>query len=408
MTESKNQPHQIAINILKALEEAGFVGLFVGGSPRDEEIVKQHPKLKLDINDYDLATNASPDEIEQVLKPIAKSIDLIGKQFGVIMADNTEVATFREEVYEIQGKPKTHPAKDFFTDSSRRDFTINAMGKNRKGELLDYHGGLDDIKHKLIRFVGEPIQRIKEDISRILRGVELGSRFGFTIEENSKKTIIEQAHQIVKVPKELQGKIMKKSVEKGRFPFFLDYAIDTNTFSHLFPSVEQGEKLNRAIKQMKSLNENEQTNWFFLFSVLLQHQNPEKAYEIMSSFRFGKELSILISTTVRSIQKEHETVEKEVRELSNVFKNKQELKDFVHQYLRLKEVLGYEVNQNVYLDHLCSTIFYSHELPVNGNDLILLGIPKGKIMGEVIHELIIQNKKVKEEAIQYIKEKHLS
>lgn len=165
---------KILDTILKRIEEAGFEGYFVGGSVRDE-ILGIVPK------DVDITTSAKPDEI---LKLFSDFDTLnIGKKYGTItllyQGEKIEVTTFRRD---LSYEDYRHPRGVDFTDSlkedlKRRDFTVNAMAKNRQGQIFDPFGGREDLKNRQLKMIGNPQDRIQEDALRILRGFRFASRF---------------------------------------------------------------------------------------------------------------------------------------------------------------------------------------------------------------------------------------
>lgn len=192
-----------AIKIVKAFQKSGFEAYFAGGSVRDL-------LMGNDPTDYDIATSATPDEIEKVVDEIhleSKTIP-IGKQFGVILGIvngyNFEIATFRSDSSYSDGR---RPDAVLFTsakeDAYRRDFTINGMFYDPvKKEVLDFVKGQDDIKNKKIRFIGEAHERIKEDHLRILRAVRFKNNFEFEYGARTKKAIEELHHLIGNISKE--------------------------------------------------------------------------------------------------------------------------------------------------------------------------------------------------------------
>ena len=192
-----------AIKIVKAFQKAGFEAYFAGGSVRDL-LMGNDPK------DYDIATNAKPDEIEKIVDAIhleSKTVP-IGKEFGVILGivhgHPFEIATFRSDSSYSDGR---HPDAVLFTsakeDAYRRDFTINGMFYDPiKKEVLDFVKGQDDIKNKKIRFIGEAHERIKEDHLRILRAVRFRNNFGFEYGSRTKKALSELHHLINSISKE--------------------------------------------------------------------------------------------------------------------------------------------------------------------------------------------------------------
>lgn len=172
-------------NIAKILEDKGYKAYLVGGCVRDYILGRK-------INDVDITTDATPDQIQEVYKDYRK-IDF-GKKFGTIKIlyddEEFEITTFRiEDDY----KDNRHPSsvkfsKDIDDDLKRRDFTINAMTLRNK-KIYDPFNGKADIDKKIIRAVGNPEERIKEDALRMLRAVRFSIQLGFDIEEELKIAI---------------------------------------------------------------------------------------------------------------------------------------------------------------------------------------------------------------------------
>jgi len=218
-----------ATKLVEILNKAGFTAFFAGGYVRDKI-------MKRSANDIDIATNATPKEIKKVLdKNKIKHIE-IGEQFGVIAAVYAprlssgqkseksqifEIATFRED-HGIDDS--RHPKKVKLNvkpeeDAKRRDFTINGMFmeiSNSKsqisnkfqitnfkwGKVLDCVNGTKDIKNKIIRFIGNPDERIKEDALRMIRGARFSAQLGFDIEKKSFEAIKKNKDLIKKVSAE--------------------------------------------------------------------------------------------------------------------------------------------------------------------------------------------------------------
>lgn len=163
--------------VLARLEKNGFKSYLVGGFVRD--MLMARPS-----SDIDISTRAKPQEIEEVFKDF-KTID-VGKFFGTIRVltgdEEFEITTFRRDSsYEDKRRPAGVVFADTIEDDlKRRDFTINAMAL-RKGELIDPFGGQDDLEKKILRAVGNPIERISEDYLRALRAVRFAANLGFSI-----------------------------------------------------------------------------------------------------------------------------------------------------------------------------------------------------------------------------------
>ncbi len=204
--------------ILDILNKNGE-GYIVGGSVRDI-LLGVPPK------DYDFTTNIAYSTLKELFKDYNPKE--IGKHFGILMikinGTHYEIAKFRKDIGILNGR---YPESVKFVDEiaedlKRRDFTINAMAYNRKNGLIDLYNGSTDIENKLIRFVGDPSLRIKEDALRILRAVRFVSVLGFDLEEETKKAIFKNKIQLKKISKErikeeFSKILLSDYVDKGLF-----------------------------------------------------------------------------------------------------------------------------------------------------------------------------------------------
>lgn len=174
--------------ILNALKSAGYSAYAVGGCVRDHFLGNIN-------SDTDITTSALPQEVEKILAE--KNIKVIetGLKHGTVTAviDKTpfEITTFRSDG---EYKDSRHPqnvefVSDLELDLKRRDFTVNAMAYNEEQGIVDLFGGMQDLKNKIIRAVGDPDKRFKEDALRIMRALRFSSVLGFKVEENTKKAI---------------------------------------------------------------------------------------------------------------------------------------------------------------------------------------------------------------------------
>jgi putative nucleotidyltransferase with HDIG domain len=171
-------PREFAVHVVGVLRGAGHEALWAGGCVRDE-------LLGLTPKDYDVATSARPEEVEALFDRTVA----VGAAFGVIEVLgrgrlNVQVATFRSDGAYLDGRrPESVVYSTAEEDAQRRDFTINGMFFDPlDGRLIDYVGGQADLQAKLLRAIGDPAERIREDRLRILRGVRMAARFGLEIE----------------------------------------------------------------------------------------------------------------------------------------------------------------------------------------------------------------------------------
>ncbi len=205
----------------------------VGGSVRDELIGREQ-------HDYDFCTKLTPDEIEAVIKGKYKAYKT-GKRFGTIgfMLDGEmiEVTTFRSEKYtEGSRKPDVKYVKSLHQDLSRRDFTINAIAK-RGNKIIDPYNGAKDIKNKVIRCVGNPRERFKEDPLRILRACRFASQLGFKIERKTMEKMGKMAHHILDVSKERWMQEMDKLLLGDYSHYGLNCLISSKLFNYMIPEL---------------------------------------------------------------------------------------------------------------------------------------------------------------------------
>jgi poly(A) polymerase len=189
-----------AIRVTKTLQDAGYKAFIVGGAVRDL-LLGVKPK------DFDVATNATPEQVKRLFRRAF----IIGKRFQIVHVmfgqDLLEVTTFRGA--SSDGSPKDEHGRvlrdntfgEQHEDAVRRDFTINAMYYDPATEsVLDYHGGIADIRAKTLRIIGEPEARFREDPVRMLRIVRFAAKLKFTIDPATRAPIPVMAALIDNVP----------------------------------------------------------------------------------------------------------------------------------------------------------------------------------------------------------------
>lgn len=189
-----------AIRVVRILQNAGYEAYIVGGAVRDL-LLGIKPK------DFDVATNATPEQVKRLFRRAF----LIGRRFQIVHVllgqDLIEVTTFRGASTKQALKDETgrllrdNHFGSQAEDASRRDFTINAMYYNPANQmLLDYHGGMGDLRKKTLRIIGDPEQRYREDPVRMLRIVRFAAKLGFSIDAATRAPIASLAPLINNVP----------------------------------------------------------------------------------------------------------------------------------------------------------------------------------------------------------------
>ena len=193
-------PRDAAVEIVRRLSEAGFTAYLAGGCVRD-------CLLGLDPKDYDVATDARPEQVRDLF-PRAQGV---GEAFGVMLVrlhgHMIEVATFRTDAsYSDRRRPDSVTFSDAEHDAQRRDFTINGLFEDPLTDrIIDYVGGRSDLETRLVRAIGDPETRLEEDRLRMLRAVRFAARFGFTIEAQTAEAIQAAAGELAGVSRERIG-----------------------------------------------------------------------------------------------------------------------------------------------------------------------------------------------------------
>ncbi|MDV6348837.1 polynucleotide adenylyltransferase PcnB [Nitrosomonas sp. Is35] len=203
----RNQINPCALKVATTLQQGGFSAYIVGGAVRDL-------LLGLIPKDFDVATNATPEEIHKLFRRSR----IIGRRFRLVHVmcgmETVEVSTFRGPSPDDEEDSTAIPLTDQHgrllqdnvfgsqeEDAVRRDFTVNALFYDPiKEEILDYLDGFDDIKAKKLRIIGDPEQRYREDPVRMLRAVRLGSKLDMQIDAETAKPIGDLAPLLQNVP----------------------------------------------------------------------------------------------------------------------------------------------------------------------------------------------------------------
>jgi tRNA nucleotidyltransferase (CCA-adding enzyme) len=235
-------PPQVA-HVTKTLENAGFEAYLIGGCVRDL-IMDRKPY------DWDVTTNAKPEEI----------IDLFEKtvyenQFGTVavmisretIGEDVSYETVEVTPYRTESKytDSRHPEEVKWTDKletdlKRRDFTINALALNSKGQIVDLYEGLKDIKDKTIRAVGDPDERFGEDALRMLRAVRFACQLGFAVSHETGESIIKNGALIKKVSAERLRDELSKIMISDSPAMGIDMLHKFGLLSHIIPELEEG------------------------------------------------------------------------------------------------------------------------------------------------------------------------
>src|SRR5437667_3124192 len=222
----------IAIEIVRRLQAAGHEAYFVGGCVRDQ-LLGQEPQ------DYDIATSAAPEQIESLFPRTVP----VGRQFGVLVVVEEgipfQVATFRAEADNRDGR---HPSRVTFcvpqADARRRDFTMNGLYWDPiQNRLHDWVGGEADLRARIVRTIGDPRERFAEDHLRLLRAVRFAAQLNFDIDPATFAAVLANASKILEVSAE---RIREELLKLFRPPYAargLDLLRESGLLEQVLPEV---------------------------------------------------------------------------------------------------------------------------------------------------------------------------
>jgi len=278
----------------------------VGGAVRDH-LLNKTPK------DFDLATDATPDESIDMLSQYYKVLE-VGKAFGVIKImvpedpEGVEIATFREESYKDSRRPDTVRYSSIDKDVMRRDLTVNALFYDIKGKrIVDLVNGIDDIEKGVIRTVGSSVERFAEDPLRKLRAVRFASKLGSKIDQETHQSLVkdpifhnisvervrDEFLKILSSAKNVREAISLLESYDMLTQVFPGFKLDTDLLSESFPIVTVALMLrNNPIEKIESgLNKLAWTSEEIdkiTFLIRLVTLSPDNAYEMKKRMKVIK------------------------------------------------------------------------------------------------------------------------
>lgn len=408
--------------VLDRLNEAGYEAFIVGGCVRDS-ILGKTP------HDWDIATSATPEEIQEVFSGYRQTD--AGLKHGtvgiVIDKELIEITTYRiESKYSDGRRPdKVHFASNILDDLARRDFSVNACAMT-KTEIIDPFDGRKDIKNRLIRCVGNPIDRFTEDALRILRGIRFASVLGFKVEQKTKQGMFACKHLLKNISQEritdefcgtlLGMKVYDTLMEFRDIAIFIIPELKDmigfelhnkhhkyDVYQHTLKSVEliDSDIILRVamffhdIGKPKTFSLDINKVGHFYGHAQLSSQITRK---ILKRMRFSNkdihDISQLIKYHDRKILLTSKSIKRLLNDLGEIqfrrlikvkradamSKSPSFLKDKLDHLDAVEEILDQIIAKGA-----CVSL---GDLAVNGHDLIELGIPEGKKIGTVLNRLL--------------------
>jgi len=381
-------------NILTKLTGAGYEAYAVGGCVRDS-LLQEEPK------DWDITTSAFPDQVKQLF---SRTVDT-GIQHGTVSVlfgkESYEITTYR-----IDGnyEDSRHPKEVSFTaslteDLRRRDFTINAMAYNEESGLVDLYNGMEDLNQKKIRCVGDPQERFQEDALRMMRAVRFSAQLGFQIEDDVLETIKKLAPNIAKVSEERIRTELVKILESCH-PEEIKLLKDTDLMKVFLPEIDMVmSDTTEELKLLKMLTQIENIK-LRIVGLFFQINSPKIAVEVLRRLKFDhitiNKTKLLLSWVNVKPELTGSGVRKIMSQAGNqLFPDLFDLQRAVASTLSEKEkdaslaqIKEYQKQWEGILDR--QECVYIKQLMITGEDIIQLGVPQGKQIGEILNYLLEQ------------------
>jgi poly(A) polymerase len=380
------EEHPQARFIVETLAQAGYVAYYAGGWVRD--FLLNHPS-----DDIDIATNAPPETIQALFPHTVP----IGISFGIVLVivegRQYEVATFREDIDYKDGR---RPTKIAFStaaeDAKRRDFTINGMFYDPlKGEILDYVDGRADLDKKIIRAIGNPHQRIKEDRLRMIRAIRLSCRFHFEIEEATASAI--RAHSKELFPAVAIERVWQEFSKGHNFGKLRPMLLKLHEFGLLhsiFPELEEVSMLQLEHRLNPVKDYPHQAPLFAFILALFPNASLEEQAHLGKKLKISNVESQFATFLFHARDLCHATRPVEPIEWAYFYANA-----FAHTCLQILGAHFDPRRRDAFLkeheeriDFLSRSIQHvrKHDPVVKSGDLIKAGIEPGKAMGKLLAE----------------------
>ena len=362
--------------IFKILEKdhqnSDEVAMFVGGC------VRNYLKNK-DINDIDLATILTPDQIKQKFENTKfkvvetgighGSITLLGKNLKY------EITTLRKDIKTDGRHAEVEFSTDWTEDSERRDFTINAIYLNKKGKIFDPQLGVKDLNNNIVKFIGDPEKRIQEDYLRILRFVRFSLTYGHQPENTTMRSIRLNIKGISKVSKE---RILIEANKILKLSNFIEIC-KNNNLKEIFEIIFQEFKYFKRLENLYKFKEKLNKDIFLLTAILVVDDKKNHEYFVHKykpSNNFIKKLNSIAKSYEASL-KNKDFFKKDLKKNIYIFG-----KEIITTLFLLKE--SEKVKNNIeFLDTIQKT--EPPKFPYNGDYLISRGLKEGKELGDILN-----------------------
>ena len=356
----------------------------VGGAVRDLIIGKG-------VVDFDFATKLTPEESIKVITTDGFKAIPTGVKYGTVTALigdlSFEITTLRSDENSDGRHPEAKFVKDYFGDAKRRDFTMNALYLDQNGEVFDYFDGIKDLQAGIVKFIGEPDQRIKEDYLRILRFFRFTAIYGAKIDEEGLAACLtnKSGMKILSSDRIREELIKFFNAEDSEFLLEVLSLMENKGIRQEILPVEFGVNNLRLILDLEEQLEVEFSAKLLLFTLIFNgDQDLKEVFAKLNISNADKKYYYVLAQYIDSINQI--LTQKDLKKLS-VYLEKELLLDL---YL-FKTAQNLPLLENINIDEIWQNIDFIDEydppiFPVNGDDLLKLGFEGAKI-GKTLTEL---------------------
>lgn len=388
--------------IIQVLSENGYEAYAVGGCVRDSLIGKEP-------EDWDITTSALPSKVKSLFR---RTVDTgIAHGTVTVMFGKTgyEVTTYRlDGLYEDMRHPKNVEfTSNLAEDLKRRDFTVNAMAYNEESGLVDLFGGISDLKDRIIRCVGAPKARFGEDALRILRAVRFCAQLGFDIEKQTAEAVAQMAPSLEKISKERIHTELNKILKSENPEYFL-LADELGIMETILPKYHalsrKQKEFSAAMAGRCACELPERYGAMFLFVEQESKKAADTAAGILKELKLDNATVNMTAALIRWHGVKLTSDEAKIRRIMH-----EAGPDRIVRILRFR--LAYqETKEGLSSEHIaddgsqavlrqierCQVILQRgdcltlKELMVTGRDLMELGVPAGKRIGEILEKLLCE------------------
>jgi poly(A) polymerase len=365
------------VRVMEALDAQKDMARFVGGCVRDSLVNR-------DVIDIDIATPYKPDEVIEKLKAAKINYVPTGLKHGTVTAivdgKPFEITTLRIDVNHFGRHADVAFTDDWGKDAARRDFTINAMSANMDGQIFDPYNGVEHLRTGSVVFVGEPEERIREDILRILRYFRCYAHFGQGVPDaNALKACAKMASQLHRLSGERIRRETFKLLESDRCGLVWKIMLRASVVTHFLPEATNADALMRLV----TLEQGQQNKAYILRRLAaLLDVTRDGLISVAKALKLSNEQAYTLSTLALPVQPvDMNMLDHEVKQLVYRTDN-----DTARSLLLLSSA---RTGNKEGLERLyqLATSFKPPRFPVIGDDVIKLGWKQGPEVGKILNEL---------------------